>query len=136
MKAQSSLFLTVLISRSGAPGLPGYGARSKACKKPSFVEDTRFLSLAYNNLGEVLLHVGEWKRAEAAVLTAIQYVRRNTLKRDETDALLTLGELQLYQGKIDQAEVTVERALRLRADVCRGGLHAKPAPWVIATYTI
>jgi hydrogenase-4 transcriptional activator len=85
----------------------------KSIEHWSFVEDMRFLALAYNNLGDVLIAVGEWKRAEAALLTAVQYIRRSSSKRSESTVLLTLAELQLYQGKLDQAESTAERALKL-----------------------
>jgi hydrogenase-4 transcriptional activator len=89
----------------------------KAVEHWSFVEDKRWLALAYNNLGDVLIQVGEWKRAEAALLTAVQYIRRSAVKRSESDMLQTLADLQLYQGKVELAQTTVERALRIARDI-------------------
>ncbi|HQR38618.1 MAG TPA: sigma 54-interacting transcriptional regulator [Blastocatellia bacterium] len=85
----------------------------KSIEHWSFVEDRRFLALAYNNLGDALLAVGEWKRAEAALLTSLQYIRQSSSKRSESTVLLTLADLQLYQGKIDQAMETAMRAFTL-----------------------
>ena len=94
----------------------------------SFVEDKRFLALSYNNLGDALLAVGEWKRAEAALLTAIQYIRRSASVRSEPRVLMTLADLQLFQGKTDQAMATAERALKLAKE--RGPKSAEAESWL------
>ncbi len=100
----------------------------KSIEHWSFVEDQRFLALAYNNLGDALMAVGEWKRAEAALLTSLQFIRRAATKRSESTVLITLADLQLAQGKVDQATATAERAFRLARE--RGPKSAEAHSWL------
>jgi tetratricopeptide (TPR) repeat protein len=100
----------------------------KSIEHWSLVEDKRFLALAYNNLGDALMVVGEWKRAEAALLTSLQYIRRSSSKRSESTVLLTLADLQLAQGKVDQATATAERAFKLARE--RGPKSAEAHSWL------
>jgi transcriptional regulator with PAS, ATPase and Fis domain len=100
----------------------------KSIEHWSLVEDKRFLALAYNNLGDALMVVGEWKRAEAALLTSLQYIRRSASKRSESTVLMTLADLQLAQGKLDQATATAERAFKLAKE--RGPKSAEAHSWL------
>lgn len=100
----------------------------KSIEHWNFVEDKRFLALAYNNLGDVLLTVGEWRRAEAALLTALQYIRRSTNKRSESTLLTTLADLQLFQGKVEHAIATADRAMKLARE--HGPKSAEAGCWL------
>ncbi len=100
----------------------------KSIEHWTFVEDQRFLALAYNNLGDALFTVGEWKRAEAALLTSLQYIRGSSAKRSESTVLLTLADLQLARGQVDEATATAEHAFALARE--RGPKSAEAHSWL------
>lgn len=94
----------------------------------TYVEDKNFLALAYNNLADALLLIGDWERAESAIQSAIRLLKGGQSKRDESAVLNTLGKIHSLQGHFEQAENNLKRGLMLAVE--SGAKSLEAAGWL------
>ncbi|HMV99149.1 MAG TPA: sigma 54-interacting transcriptional regulator [Acidobacteriota bacterium] len=84
----------------------------RAIEHWSQTKDRNLLGIAYNNLADAQLGIGEWQRAETSLKMAFD-LATGINKRTESVVLDTLGELYLRQGRFQDAERCVRRAIEL-----------------------
>lgn len=94
----------------------------------SHVEDKNFSALAYNNLADALLLIGDWDRAESTLQSAMRLLKGGQSKRDESAVLNTMGKLHSLQGRFDQAESSLKRSLMLAVE--SGAKSLEAAGWL------
>ncbi|MEW6734926.1 MAG: sigma 54-interacting transcriptional regulator [Acidobacteriota bacterium] len=94
----------------------------------SHVEDKNFIALAYNNLADALLLIGDWDRAESALQSAMRLLKSSQSKRDESAVLNTMGKLHCLQGRFEQAETNLKRSLMLAVE--SGAKSLEAAGWL------
>lgn len=84
-------------------------------KAISYYERTEHKSNAmdgYNNLGDSLILVGEWDRAQIALEKALAYASEIDGRRAEVAMILdSLGKLQMLRGNLDEAKSLLEKAV-------------------------
>jgi DNA-binding NtrC family response regulator/tetratricopeptide (TPR) repeat protein len=89
----------------------GVETLEKAIQYLNEAKNDRLLAYAYSNLGFVLTNIGEWERAQEALHYAIEVGERLDNRAVQGTALDTLGELLMLQGRLPEAEHTLERSL-------------------------
>ncbi|MFY9608733.1 MAG: sigma 54-interacting transcriptional regulator [Blastocatellia bacterium] len=85
--------------------------------------NTLHLAINQNNLADKLIWLGEWDRAEALAVQAIEVLRDSTLAAQYGTTIDTLARLQLHKGNIEEADRLLEESL----DVFRA---AKTGEWI------
>ena len=70
-------------------------------------KNDRLLANAYNNLGYVLTHLGDWERATETLHSAISLSNITGHFVVRGSALDILGEIQLLQGRFEESEQTL-----------------------------
>jgi hydrogenase-4 transcriptional activator len=71
------------------------------------------LAINQNNIADKLVWLGRWKEAEALVNQAIEVLKDSTLVAQYGGALDTLANLYVLQGKLDEADVLIERSMQV-----------------------
>lgn len=94
-----------------------YLQRAEACWQTYGDQGRRALTL--NNLGFVETRQGRYAEARQVLETGLQIARETMLRREETVLLLSLAELEIYEGQLDQAYTRFETTYNLatRIDV-------------------
>lgn len=100
----------------------------KAIEHWSHVEDKNFMALAYNNLADALLFIGDWSRAESTIQSAMRLLKGGQSKRDEAAVFNTLGKLHYLQGRFDLAESSLKRSISLAVE--SGAKSLEAAAWL------
>lgn len=100
----------------------------RAIEHWTHVEDKNFTALAYNNLADALLLIGDWERAESTLQSAIRLLKGGQSKRDESAVLNTLGKLHSLQGRFEQSETSLKRSLALAME--SGAKSLEAAGWL------
>ncbi|HSO75416.1 MAG TPA: tetratricopeptide repeat protein, partial [Blastocatellia bacterium] len=85
--------------------------------------NTLHLAINQNNLADKLIWLGEWDRAEALAVQAIEVLKGATLAAQYGTTIDTLARLQLNKGNIQEADRLLEESL----DVFRA---AKTGEWI------
>lgn len=94
----------------------------------SHVQDKNFSALAYNNLADALLFIGDWSRAESTIQSAMRLLKGGQSKRDEAAVFNTLGKLHFLQGRFELAETSLKRSLNLALE--SGAKSLEAASWL------
>ena len=69
------------------------------------------LAINQNNIADKLVWLGRWGEAEALVKEAIEVLQNSTLIAQYGGALDTLANLCMLQGRIDEADVLIDRSM-------------------------
>ncbi|MBI4851475.1 MAG: sigma 54-interacting transcriptional regulator [Acidobacteria bacterium] len=100
----------------------------RAIEHWSHVEDKNFSALAYNNLADALLFIGDWSRAESTIQSAMRLLKGGQSKRDEAAVFNTLGKLHFLQGRFELAETSLKRSVNLSLE--SGAKSLEAAAWL------
>jgi transcriptional regulator with PAS, ATPase and Fis domain/tetratricopeptide (TPR) repeat protein len=100
----------------------------RAIEHWSHVEDKNFMALAYNNLADALLFIGDWSRAESTIQSAMRLLKGGQSKRDEAAVFITLGKLHYLQGRFELAENSLKRSSTLSVE--SGAKSLEAASWL------
>jgi tetratricopeptide (TPR) repeat protein len=73
------------------------------------------LPRAENDLGLVLMDLGDWDRAEDLFVAALDHFSAAGVERLQSHTLLSLGELRQHQGRLDEALAFVGQAIERAA---------------------
>jgi tetratricopeptide (TPR) repeat protein len=85
----------------------------KALALYALEHDTALLARGENELGLLLMKQGQMTRAEEAFRTALEHFDEAGTERAKSHVLLSLGELQLKTGRVQDGIDTVKRAIDL-----------------------
>ncbi|MBL8148583.1 MAG: tetratricopeptide repeat protein, partial [Blastocatellia bacterium] len=76
----------------------------------------KYLTLAYNNLGNNLMQCGRWSEATLSLNNALSLARELEDKRNAGLTLVTLGELRFQQGDYERSEEALLSAIEILQD--------------------
>jgi DNA-binding NtrC family response regulator/tetratricopeptide (TPR) repeat protein len=90
----------------------GIGYLEKAVDYYEHTEHKANAMDGYNNLGETLMLVGEWERAQTALERALALAEEIDERPAAVASVLdSLGKLQMLRGNLDDAQTLLERAV-------------------------
>jgi DNA-binding NtrC family response regulator len=75
--------------------------------------NTLHLAINQNNLADKLIWLGEWDRAEALAVQAIEVLKGSTLAAQYGTTIDTLARLYLHKGNIQEADRLLEESLEV-----------------------
>ncbi len=94
----------------------GIGYLEKAVDYYEHTEHKANAMDGYNNLGETLILVGEWERAQKALARALELAHEIDKRPAAAATVLdSLGKLQLLRGALDEAQKLLEEAVATAA---------------------
>lgn len=78
------------------------------------VGERDYVGLAYNNLADNLIHIGDWEKAEECLRAALGRESQSDCGiKYQAIALATLGELACFRGRYEQAKSYLDESLEL-----------------------
>src|SRR5436305_13364132 len=90
----------------------GIRALEKAVTYYETTENKDNAATGFNNLGTILMLIGEWDRAHAALKRALELAMEIDENAAPTSMIFdSLGELRMYRGELDGARTYLERAI-------------------------
>ncbi|MGA9768760.1 MAG: tetratricopeptide repeat protein, partial [Blastocatellia bacterium] len=89
----------------------------RAIKHFRLTNNLPLLAMNYNNLADKLFYLGDWKRAEELLMSAIEMLDGSTGVTTLGGVYDTLAQLSLLRGQIEEADRWLDESLKVLASI-------------------